>query len=174
MTFEELVKTRQSCRSYAKKEVTREDILAVVEAARLAPSACNSQPYHFTVCTGETAHQVAQCTATMGANKFTVDVPCFIVISEDSYKAKVAAGSRLKDQDLRSVDIGIAAAHMDLCATERGLGTCLLGWFDEKKLQDVVGSKNRIRLVVALGYAVEGYPIRPKVRKSLEKLADFK
>ena len=71
-------------------------------------------------------------------------------------------------------DIGIAVAHFTLCATSCGLSTCILGWFEEKKLAQLLGIKNRIRLVIALGYAAENDAIRPKKRKSLEELVDFK
>jgi nitroreductase len=57
---------------------------------------------------------------------------------------------------------------------DRGLATCILGWFDEKKLQNLLGIKNRIRVVVALGCAADGYALRPKVRKELDELSDIR
>lgn len=175
MDFETLINTRQSCRNFdASKEVAREDILAVLEAARLAPSASNAQPLHFTVCTKELAKNVAVCLQGFGLNKFAVNAPCIIVVSEKSNKLLAAAGSKLKRQDWRSVDIGIAVSYLTLGATSRGLSTCIVGAFDEKKLQKLLGIKDRIRLVIVLGYAMEGDPLRPKRRKSMDEIADFR
>lgn len=175
MNFEELIAARQSCRKYdPTKEVTHDDIIACLEAARLAPSANNAQPLHFTVCTKELAKDVAVGVQTLGLNKFAIDAPCFIVVSEKRYGLLTAAGSKIKQQDYRSVDIGIAVSYLTLCATSRGLATCILGGFDEKKLQKILGIKERVRLVVVLGHAIDGYAVRPKKRKSLDEIADFR
>ena len=174
MDVEKLIAVRQSCRSFQQRAVAREDIVACLEAARLAPSACNAQPMHYTVCTGDMAARVGACTRSMGMNAFTAQVPCFVVVSEGAYSFSAAVGSRAKGQDYRSVDIGIAAAHFVLCAAERGLATCILGWFDEKQLKALLGLGGRPRLVIALGYAAEGDPLRKKVRKDLAALADFR
>ena len=175
MRFEELLSLRQSCRNYdAARPVAEEAVLACARAMQLAPSACNAQPYHITVCRGDLAAQVAKCTQSMGMNGFTSKAPCFFVVSEGAYSATARAGSKLKDQDYRSVDIGIAVAQMTLQATELGLGTCILGWFDEKKLVRLLGLSGRVRVVIALGYPAEGDPLRPKVRKGLDELVSFK
>lgn len=175
MRFQELLLKRQSCRNYdAARPVAEEAVLACAEAMRLAPSACNAQPYEITVCRGELAAQVAKCTQGMGMNAFTGNVPCFFVVSEGEYNVTARAGSKVKDQDYRSVDIGIAVAQMTLQAADLGLGTCILGWFDEKKLVKMLGLKGRVRVVIALGHAAEGDPIRSKVRKDLDVLVKFK
>ncbi len=175
MDFDTLITTRQSCRKYdSAKEVAHEDITACLEAARLAPSANNAQPLHFTVCTKQLAKGVAVAVQTLGLNRFAENAPCFIVVGEKKYGLITAVGSKLTQQDYRSVDIGIAVSYLTLCATSRGLATCILGGFDEKKLQKLLGIKERIRLVVVLGYAIEGYPLRSKKRKSLDEIADFR
>ena len=71
------------------------------------------------------------------------------------------------------MDIGIAAAHLTLAAADQGLGSCLLGWFDEEKLRTLLGLEGEVRLVMALGYARPGDPLRKKVRPSLRQLADL-
>lgn len=176
MRFEELLLRRQSCRNYDDtRPVSEADIRTCAEAMRLAPSACNAQPYEITVCRGKLARQVAKCTRGMGSlNAFADKAPCFFVVSEGAYNATAAAGSRMKDQDYRSIDIGIAVAQMTLQAADLGLGTCILGWFDEKKLMQMLDLKGRVRVVIALGYAAEDDPIRPKVRKDLTALVKFK
>ena len=175
MEFREVLTQRQSCRAYdPARPVSKEDILACIEAAGLAPSACNSQPYHFTVCTGDFGKAVAKACTGMGMNKFALDAPCTIVVEEAAYNATAAAGSKFKGQDYRSIDIGLAVSQLVLEAQNRGLATCILGWFDEKKLKILLGTEAHIRLVITLGYAKEGDPLRKKSRKALEKIVEFK
>ncbi len=171
MNFTEIAKTRQSCRSFdAEKVVEDYKLQAVLQSACLAPSACNSQPYHFTVCTGETASKVAAACMGMGMNKFAKDVPVMIVVSEASYNASAAAGAKVKKNDFRSIDIGIATAYLTAEATAQGLSTCILGWLDDEKIKAVCGTDKTTRLVIALGYAKADDPLRPKKRKTMEEL----
>ena len=140
MDFLEIARSRQSCRNYEKtKAVEPEKLEAVLEAARLAPSACNGQPYHFTVCTGKCAKDVAKLTQGMGMNKFASDAPILLVISEEDYVPTAALGAKVKGIDYRSIDMGILAAYLTAEATALGLGTCILGWVDSEKLSKICG-----------------------------------
>jgi len=171
MNFTEIAKNRQSCRKYdEKKPVEREKLMAVLEAARLSPSACNGQPYHFTVCTGETAKAAAKACMGMGMNKFAEKAPILMVVSEEDYVTTAAMGAKLKHNDYRSMDIGIAVAYLTAEAAAQGLGTCILGWFDDEKLRKLCGLTKPVRLVVTLGYPEADDPLRPKKRKSLSEL----
>lgn len=171
MNFSEIAKLRQSCRYFDNtKQVEDEKIQAILESTILSPSACNAQPYHFTVCKGEKAKEVAEATRGMGMNKFTADVPVMIVISEESYNKTAGIGAILKDNDYRSIDIGIACAFLTAEATAQGLETCILGWLDDKKIRKICDLKHPVRLVVALGYPKENYELREKKRKSFEEL----
>lgn len=175
MDFLKIAQTRQSCRSYDEtREVEREKLDAVLEAARLAPSACNSQPYHFTVCTGETAKEAAQAVMGMGMNKFAAKAPVMIVVSEDAYNKTAAMGARVKGNDYRSLDIGIAVAHLTAEATAQGLGTCILGWLDDAKLRKLCQLEQPVRLVIALGYPAADDKLREKKRKTMEQLVSWK
>ena len=171
MNFSEIAKMRQSCRYFDNaKQVEDEKIQAILESTILAPSACNAQPYHFTVCKGEKAKEVAEATRGMGMNKFTADVPVMIVISEEAYNKTAGVGVILKDNDYRSIDIGIACAYLTAEATAQGLETCILGWLDDKKIRKICDLKHPVRLVVALGYPKENYELREKKRKSFDEL----
>lgn len=171
MEFQELIVNRQSCRSYdAARPVEEEKLQAVLRAVQLAPSACNGQPYHLTVCRGEKARAAAKATMGMGMNKFAADAPVVIVISEESYVRTAAVGARVKGNDYRSMDIGIAAAYLTAAATAEGLSTCILGWLDDEKLRALCGVTQPVRLVITLGYAKEGDPLREKKRKGLDEL----
>ena len=170
MDFLDIARTRQACRSYdPTREVEQEKIDAIIEAARLAPSACNSQPYIITVCTGEKKELVAETTRKVGMNGFTKDAPVIIVVSEKPEK-KGVLGTIVPIDSYISVDIGIVAAYLTAEATTQGLGSCIIGWFDDETVRSVCGVEGRTRLVIALGYAKEGDPLRPKVRKTRAEL----
>ena len=170
MNFTEIALTRQSCRSYDEtREVEQEKLDSVLEAARLAPSACNSQPYHFTVCRGQAAKEVAAATQGMGMNKFSSQAPVLIVISEATYNKSAALGSKVKGNDYRSIDIGITTAYLTAEATAQGLSTCILGWFDDDRIRKLCGLEYPARLVITLGYAKDEI-IRPKKRKDMAEL----
>lgn len=172
MNFSEIAKTRQSCRSYdPSRAVEEEKIDAVLNSARLAPSACNSQPYHFTVCRGENAKAVAEAVMGMGMNKFAADAPIMIVISEENYNKTAAVGAKIKHNDYRSIDIGIAVAYLTAEATAQGLGTCILGWLDDEKIRKICNLSHPVRLVVTVGYAKDSDKLRDKKRKSLDELS---
>ena len=165
MNFTEIARTRQSCRSYdPNRPIEEEKLNAILEAVRLAPSACNSQPYHLTVCRGETAKEVAKATMGLGMNKFAAQAPVLIVISEMPYNKSAAMGARVKGNDYRSIDIGIATAYLTAEATAQGLGSCILGWLDDAKIRELCGLDHPVRLVITLGYPLND-ALRPKKRK---------
>ena len=171
MNFYEIAQNRQSCRSYdATRPVEEEKLSAILESARLSPSACNGQPYHFTLCRGENAKAVAKATMGMGMNKFAADAPVMLVISEKPYTKSAALGAKLKKNDYRSIDIGIAAAYITAEAAAQGLGTCILGWFDDADIRGICGLDGTARLVIAIGYAKEDDKLRTKKRKELDEL----
>ena len=171
MDFLSIAKARQSCRSYdPNRPVEPEKLEAILEAFRLAPSACNSQPYHLTVCRGEKAREAAAAVSGLGMNKFAAQAPVLLVSSQAPYNKTAAMGARVKGNDYRSIDIGIAAAYLTAEATAQGLGSCILGWLDDQKLRSICNLSDPVRLVITLGYPQEGDPLRNKKRKSLEEL----
>lgn len=173
MDFKELILQRQSCREYdADRPVEEEKIQSVLEALRLAPSACNGQPYHVTVCRGEKAKETAKATQGMGMNKFASQAPVLLVISEENYVKSAALGAKLKGNDYRSIDIGIATAYLTAAATEQGLSTCILGWLDDEKLRKICNVEHPVRLVITLGYS-KSDTIREKKRKTIEELVSY-
>ena len=175
MNFLDIAKTRQSCRAYDENRAVEEEKLdAVLEAARLAPSACNGQPYRLTVCQGQAAKEVARATMGMGMNKFADKAPVLIIISEMPYVKTAALGAKLKGNDYRSIDIGIAAAYLTAEATAQGLSTCILGWLDDEKIRKICDLEFPARLVITLGYAIEGDKFRTKKRKNLDELVFYK
>ena len=174
MNFTEIAENRQSCRSYdPARPVEQEKLDRILESARLSPSACNGQPYHITVCKGAAAAKVAKAVQGLGMNKFAFDAPILLVLSEKPYVATAAMGARLKKNDYRSIDIGIAAAYITAEATAQGLGTCILGWLDSDAIGKICALEEPVRLVITLGYAKEGDPLRKKKRKGLDELVSI-
>jgi len=168
MNFNELISKRQSVRQYEARPVEPEKILQCVEAARLAPSACNAQPWKFIVIDEpELKKEVATATASMGMNKFAFEAPVIVAIVLEKPNATSKIGSVLKGKEYTLMDIGIAAAHFCLQATDLGLGTCIIGWFDEKKVRILlqIPNKKRIPLLITIGYS--SAEIRNKQRKEL-------
>ena len=170
MDFLNIAKNRQSCRGYHEnKPVEKEKLDAILQAVQLAPSACNGQPYLVSLCTGEKAKAVAAATQGMGMNKFASQAPVLLVLSEMPYVKTAALGAKVKGNDYRSIDIGIAAAYLTAEATAQGLGTCILGWLDDEKIRSICDLKYPVRLVITLGYAKDD-TVRPKKRKELAEL----
>lgn len=175
MNFTEIANLRQSCRSYDEtRPVEKEKLDAILAAGRLAPSACNGQPYHITVCRGQAAKDVALATrGSMGMNKFAVEAPVLLVLSEEEYVKSAALGAKIKGNDYRSIDIGIVCAYLTAEAAAQGLSTCILGWFDDDRVREICGLDHPVRLVITLGYAAEGDKLREKKRKPLDTLVHY-
>jgi nitroreductase len=171
MNFTEIATNRQSCRSFDNtRAVEQEKLDAILNSARLSPSACNGQPYFLTVCKGETALKVAKATMGMGMNKFSADAPVQIVISEMPYTRTAALGAKVKGNDYRSIDIGIVAAYITAEATALGLGSCILGWLDSDKIKEICNLSGEVRLVISIGYPTANDKLRPKKRKDFDEL----
>lgn len=175
MKFLELVKNRQSVRKYINKPVEQDKIDKCIEAARLAPSASNSQPWKFIIVDEpRLKDKVAKATfsKTINFNKFALHAPILVVIVQEKSKVITQVGGQIKNKEWALIDIGITAEHFCLQAAELGLGTCILGWFNENRIKELLGisDKKTVSLVITLGYAPEDYPIREKIRKSVTKI----
>ena len=178
MIFSDLLYKRQSVRKYLNRVVEKEKIMQIVEAVRLAPSACNSQPWTLVmVDEPDLKEKVARATfsSAVAFNRFTLEAPVIAVLVMEKPKLITQIGGRIKNQEYPYYDIGIAAEHFCLQAAELGLGTCILGWFDEKKIMELlqIPKSKKIGLLITLGYAPDDYKIRKKIRKSLDEMCKF-
>lgn len=171
MDLLELINKRQSDRKYSSTPVDRQLIIKCLEAARLAPSACNSQPWKFVVVDSpELLPSMASAASGAGMNKFAHQCPVIVAVVLEKMNLTARIGSVIKDKEYSLLDVGIAVENFCLQAAELGLGTCILGWFDEKKVRKLLGIGNkRVPLLVTLGYA-EG-ETRNKIRKSLNDMS---
>lgn len=174
-SFLQLAAQRQSDRAFVPgKKIEREVLERIIEAARLAPSACNGQPWHFTVITDdELLPKVGKATSSLGMNRFVKDASALVLITHEPTNITSKLGCGIKDKDFPMMDLGIASAYMTLAAEDEGIGSCILGWFDEKTIKELVNipSKRRLMLIVALGYAAKEK--RKKIRKEWDKVVSF-
>ena len=178
MNFHELILSRQSDRQYTNKPVDKEVINKCVDAARLAPSASNSQPWTFIVVDDvDLKDKVARKTfgPLKSFNKFVPQAPVIIAIVLEKPKIITELGGRIKKKEYPLIDIGIAAEHICLQAAEEGLGSCMLGWFDEKAVKELlnVPEGKSIPLLITLGYTPDDYKHRKKIRKEMEKVIRY-
>ena len=165
--FLQLVNARQSDRAYDKSRLVEADKLErILEAGRLAPSACNAQPWRFVVVTDPSlVEKVGKAAAGLGMNKFAKDAPVHIIVVEESANITSRLGGKLKGKHFPLIDIGIVAAHMVLAAE--------LGWFDEKEIKSLTGipSSKRVLLDILIGYPVKEK--RKKIRKESGKIISY-
>lgn len=177
MKFNELIKKRKSTRGYIPDPVDRELIDRCLDAARLAPSACNSQPWSFIVVDDEeTKNEIAKksLSGIYRSNKFVKEAPVIIVaITENStYTARM--GGMFRGIQYNLVDIGVACDHLTLQAEDLGLGTCWLGWFNENAVKKILGlpKRTKVDIMISLGYPGEEAE-KKKIRKSLDEIRRY-
>ena len=174
--FLRLVSRRRSVRRYKPLPVEKEKLLACLEAVRLAPSACNAQPYKFIIVDDPAAKDnlaAAAFSGLYGATKFAARAGALVVVVSRKGKLSAWLGNQVRDTDFRLVDIGIAAEHFVLAAEEQGLGTCWLGWFDAKGAAKALGlpAGCKAEIMLSVGYADEAPPARK--RKTTEEISSF-
>ncbi|OFX27523.1 MAG: nitroreductase [Bacteroidetes bacterium GWA2_31_9b] len=174
--FFDIIQQRQSDRAYLTTPIEQDKLNRILQAAHLAPSACNAQPWTFIVVDNpELKNEIADCTSSkvLGMNHFTKQAPVHIVIVEEKANFTSGAGSFIKNKHFPLIDIGIAAENICLQAAAEGLGTCMIGWFDEskvKKLLNIPKSK-RALLIITVGYPAS--ETREKRRKQLNEVVRF-
>lgn len=152
----------------------RELVMRCIEAARLAPSACNSQPWHFVaVDDPQLKARLARAAEGLGMNRFAAEAPVIVAVVLERMNVTARIGSMLKRKDYSLLDVGIAVEHFCLQAAELGLGTCILGWFDEPQAARLLGvpRSRRIPLLVTVGYPAAA--TREKVRKPIAEISSW-
>lgn len=178
MDFFDLIYKRESVRGYLDKKVEREKLEKVIEAARVAPSACNAQAWKFIVVDDEdkvkSLGKLVHNTLVGNINRFALTAKDFIVLVDDKRNLTSGLGGKFKHKDYTAMDMGIAAEHICLAATELGLGTCMMGWFNEKGIKKLLNiPRNReVLLVIAIGYHDNKEP-RRKMRKKIEEIMTY-
>jgi nitroreductase len=177
MQFLELVNQRFSARRYKDQPVEKEKLMRCLEAARLAPSASNSQPWRFIVVDDPALKEKLAAetySAVLTFNKFVHQAPVIVVFVIEKPKLITQIGGRIKNKEYPLIDIGIAAEHFCLQATEEGLGTCMLGWYNEKPVKELlhIPKSKTVGLLITIGYP-DYETIPSKKRKPAEEIISF-
>lgn len=172
----ELILRRQSDRRYNGKNIEPEKLERILEAGRMAPSACNAQPWKFVVATDKSViSSLAEAASAklLGMNTFVGQANVIVVIVREKPNITSRIGGTLKNKDYSHIDIGIAAGNICLQASAEGIGSCIIGWFDEARIKKILGvpSSKRIDLIITLGYSDNDY--RNKKRKPKEETLSF-
>ncbi len=177
MNFLDLVKTRQSVREYQNQPVEREKIERCLEAARLAPSASNAQPWRF-IEIDDSALKEAVARKTfnniVSFNRFSLQAPVLILVISERPNILNRTAQTIKKKPFALIDIGLATENFCLQATEEGLSTCILGWFDEvgvKNMLNIPQSK-RVELIITMGYPASSEN-RTKQRKEIDQIRTY-
>lgn len=177
MSFMDLVRKRQSDRRYSARPVPREVIERCLEAARLAPSACNSQPWTFIVVSEPDTRDRVAAEAFSGIhsmNRFAAGAPVLVAVVTERSKYAARLGGQMRGVQYSLIDLGIACEHFILQAAEDGVGTCWLGWFNEKGVKRALGLPRsaKVDVMISMGYPGEG-EVRDKRRKPLEEMRRY-
>jgi nitroreductase len=173
--FIEIVRSRRSIRRFLPRPVENEKILACLEAARLAPSSHNSQPWRFVVI-DEPGLKEALCREAFSGvykmSQFAAQAPVIVVVMAAKEVVAHRLGRRIQGVSFHLIDIGIAGEHLVLQAEELGLATCWMGWFNRRRARRVLKPPRKFEVVALLpvGYAASRPP-RETVRKPLAEIA---
>ena len=170
-----LIESRQSDRQFdTSRSVEADKVEAILRAANLSPSACNAQPWKIIVVDDKSlTEEVGKAAAGLGMNKFAKDAPLHLIIVEESANFSSMIGGKLKGKYFPLIDIGVLASHIILAAESLGLGSCVLGWFDEDKIKELLSIPKRKKVIldIVIGYSEK--PKRSKKRKSLDSIVSY-
>lgn len=172
------IRKRQSVRRYSDRPVEREKLERCFEAARLAPSACNAQPWSFLAVTHtETLFKLREeiFNGPYSMCGFAKQAPVLVALLAESTTFFPRFGGLWRKVEFPLLDLGIAGEHFVLQATAEGLGTCWLGWFDEKKFKSITGldRRKKIAALFSVGYPDPSDPQREKIRKPIDTIRTY-
>jgi nitroreductase len=175
--FQKIIRGRRSIRRFLDTPVEPEKLRACLEAARIAPSAHNVQPWRFVVVDDPELKDRLAAAAFSGiysSTKFAARAPVLLVLLARPGGAVVRLGSKIQGVPYYLLDIGIAGEHVVLQAEELGLATCWVGWFDYRQVRKLLKIPGAFKLVAMMpvGYA-EKRPTREPPRKTLEEIIAF-
>ena len=178
MTLLDLIKRRKSIRDFLDRPVEREKIMMCLEAARLAPSACNSQPWRFII-VDDMQLKNKLCQATFSGiysiNSFCKKAPVIVVVISEKSRFLARIGGMFRGTKYYLIDIGIAIEHFVLQAEDLGLGTCWIGWFDESAVKSILNipRRKKIDILIALGYYDREKVRSGRGREPIGEIASF-
>jgi nitroreductase len=172
----DLIISRQSDRKYSDKPVEKEKLDRIIEAGRMSPSACNAQPWKFIVINDpDLVLKIAEAASAklIGMNSFVAQAQVILVIVREKPNMSSKVGATIKNKDYSLIDIGIATESICLQAKADGIGSCIIGWFDERQIRKLLGipKSKRVELIITLGYSLSDQ--REKKRKSAGETVSY-
>jgi nitroreductase len=175
-SFLELAENRQSDRTYQDCPVEKAKIDRILAAARLAPSACNGQPWKVIVVDDPALKdQMADAISNkaLNMNHFSKQAPVHLVIVEELTNFTSRIGGWIKGKHFPHIDLGILASHITLAAADEGLGSCIVGWLNEDEIRRIlhIPARKRVVLLITIGYPASEH--RKKVRKELSEIVSY-
>ena len=178
MQILKVIQDRRSVRRFSSKPVEREKVLTCIEAARLAPSAENVQPWRFIIIDDPDVKSDFGKVAFSGiyrATQWALKAPVLIVLLAQLDFIANRVGSVIQKIPFYLLDLGIAGEHLALQAQDMGLGTCWIGWFDAKKTRKFFHIPKSVKVcqLMALGYPAPNWEWKPHHRKPLHSLISF-
>lgn len=174
--FKELARKRRSIRKFKETPIDRDKIEEIIKSAIYSPSACNSQPYRFIVLSGDYKNRFCDSVFSgfFSASSFVKKAPVIIAIIRTRTTLKMKIGNKICDTDFSLIDLGIAGEHIVLAATDMGLGSLWVGWFDRKKASEFLNLKKgeNIEILIAIGEKDEEPEERKK--KAYNDIVEFR
>ena len=169
MKFSELIKERQSCRNFLDRPIEKTLIYDIVGDALNAPSACNSQPWRvFITNTDLDNEKMKNCLQDSGKNKFLDNAKAFIAVYEsDGVSLNVGTEVKFNSKHFVEYDVGEFIAYLTLSAKDRGVGSCIIGWVNNEKINAAFNQNGKCNIVIALGYEKDE-TVRKKSRLNLK------
>ena len=167
MDIYEAIKTRKSIRSFKNTDIPEESLERLLEAARLAPSANNSQEWRFVVVRNAETRKILATKACK--QTFVAEAPIILACCAETNNHVMTCG-----QLSYPIDVAIAVDHITLCAVAEGLGTCWIGAFYEDEVKRILSIPPEVRVVALLpvGYPKDPAPVT-KLRRSLARIACY-
>ncbi len=173
----DLIAKRESCRNFdPDRPVEQEKLIKCLDAARIAPSGCNAQPWKFIVVRNpELKKQLVDAMNDYNINKFAYKCDTLVVITEEFANVVSVIAARFGNQVYAPIDIGLSTMQFCLAATAQGLSTCIMAWMDPVKVKDALGlpQSKRVRVIIGLGYAANDN-LRKKDRRTLEEIVEYR
>ena len=170
--FLDILRQRNSCRSYLGKEVEEYKIENCLEAARLAPSACNKQPWRFKIVRDE-AEKADICENGLLPGipmPWLAEVPVIVVLCVEKSLITHTLAPLLSGIKYQLLDIGIAGEHFVLSAAVQGLGTCWIGWFKEKRIRTTLSLPRNLKIISLISL---GYPSEPSEQPCKKEISEI-
>ena len=169
--FEKLIALRQSCRNFSARPIEKELLYSIIEQARNAPSACNSQPWRvYLTCSAEENEKMRKCLQDGGKNGFLDNAQAFCAVyKSDAVTLNAGTEVKFNSSHFAEYDMGEFIAYATLYAKAQGVDSCIIGWVNNQALNTAFGLKGTCDIVIAFGYGADD-TVRKKIRKSLSEI----